>query len=241
MWQVAPMLRVENLAVSYDQFRAVKQASLTVAEGEFVALVGSNGAGKTTVIKAISGLLPVRSGRVVFGDREVTGRPSHEICELGLIQVPEGRKLFPHMTVLNNLLLGAYLPRAASLQEETLAEVFRLFPRLAERRHQPAGTLSGGEQQMCAFGRALMAQPKMLMLDEPTLGLSPKLAYEILQTVKRLNRERGLTVLVVCQEVFQVLQMAHRAYVMENGETTISGSAAEMLNDSGVRRAYLGV
>jgi len=234
------MLSLENVAVYYEQFQAVRHVSLDVAEGEFVALVGSNGAGKTTTLRAVSGLIPVRSGRIRFHGDEITGAPSHRVCELGLCHVPEGRKLFPSMTVRENLLLGAYLPRAAARREESLQGVFRLFPRLKERQRQPAGTLSGGEQQMVAFGRALMAQPRMLMLDEPTLGLSPKAAAEILQTLKALNRD-GMTVLVVSQEVLHVLQMAHRAYVMENGSTTLSGPARELLANDDVRRAFLGV
>lgn len=234
------MLSLERIAVNYGQFQAVKEVTLQVAEGEFVALVGSNGAGKTTTMKAVSGLLPVRGGRVRFDGVDITGQPSHRICELGLCQVPEGRKLFPHMTVQDNLLLGAFLPRGAKRKAENLREVFRLFPRLEERRGQMAGTLSGGEQQMLAFGRALMAEPRMLMLDEPTLGLSPKAAQEILQVVKQLN-DRGLTVMLVCQEVLFVLRLAQRAYVMENGMTTLSGPAAQLLEEGSIRRAYLGL
>lgn len=234
------MLEITGLAVNYGSFRAVKDVSLRVERGEFVGLIGSNGAGKTTTVKAVSGLLPIAAGRITFDGQTISGQPSHVVCNLGLIHVPEGRKLFPHMKVIDNLLLGAYLPRAASRKEQNLRYVFELFPRLAERRNQMAGTLSGGEQQMVAIGRALMAEPRMLMLDEPTLGLSPKLAAETLQTVKRLN-DRGLTVLVICQEVLQVLQLAHRAYVMENGTTVIEGPAADLMEHADIRQAYLGV
>lgn len=234
------MLKVEQLVVRYGALPAVRGVSLEVREGEFVALVGSNGAGKTTSLKALSGLLAPAGGRIEFAGRRIDRLPPHEICDLGLIQVPEGRKLFPQMTVLDNLLLGAHLPRARARQQETLERVFDLFPRLRERRRQMAGTMSGGEQQMLAFGRALMAQPRLLMLDEPTLGLSPKAAAEILQTTKRLNQE-GLTVLVVSQEVLQVLQLADRAYVLENGTVAMSGRGAELARHPGIRKAYLGL
>lgn len=234
------LLKITDLAVSYGSFRAVKRVSLRVPAGAFVALIGSNGAGKTTTARCVSGLIKPVAGRVEFDGREITGEQSHVICGMGLVQVPEGRKLFPHMTVQDNLRLGAFLPRCASREEANRQKVYELFPRLLQRRNQLAGTLSGGEQQMLAFGRALMAEPRLLVLDEPTLGLSPKLAAEVLAVARDLN-ERGITMLVVCQEVLQVLRLAHHAYVMENGETVMDGPARGISEDPEVRRVYLGL
>lgn len=234
------MLKIESLAVQYGTFCAVQNVSLEVRAGEMVALIGANGAGKTTTINTVSGLLRPAAGRVEFAGEDITGKPSHAVCELGLIQVPEGRKIFPFMRVIDNLELGAYLPRPRARRQHNLQRVWSLFPRLYERRNQLAGTLSGGEQQMLALGRALMAEPTMIMLDEPTLGLSPKLASEILQTVKLLNRD-GMPILIVTQEVAQALRLADRAYVMENGVTVKEGPASDILTDPRVRQAYLGV
>ncbi len=234
------MLEITGVSVRYGPLQAVRGASLQVREGEFVALVGPNGAGKTTLLKTVSGLVHPVEGEVRFDGRAITKLAPAVICELGLIHVPEGRKIFPNLTVIDNLRLGAYLPRARARMRETLAEVFEIFPRLRERQRQRAGTMSGGEQQMLAVGRGLMAQPRLLVLDEPTLGLSPLLAKEILRTTKLLS-EGGLTVLVVSQEVLLILQLAHRAYVMENGVVSAGGSARELANDPTVRKVYIGL
>jgi len=234
------MLEVKNLSVSYGPLQAVRGACLEVRSGEFVALVGPNGAGKTTLLKTISGLLRPVAGEVFFDGHKITGLPPAAICGLGLIQVPEGRKIFPNLTVGDNLRLGAYLPRARARMKESMEEVFEIFPRLRERIGQRAGTMSGGEQQMLAVGRGLMAQPRLLILDEPTLGLSPLLAKEILNTTKLLNK-RGLAVLIVSQEVLQVLQLADRAYIMENGVVRGGGSAQELARDPDIRKVYIGL
>ncbi len=234
------MLEIKGLNVSYGPLQAVRGATLEVREGEFVALVGPNGAGKTTLLKTVSGLVQPTDGEVRFDGHVVTRQSPAAICELGLIHVPEGRKIFPRLTVADNLRLGAYLPRARARMRETMEEVFEIFPRLRERQGQRVGTMSGGEQQMVAVGRGLMAQPRLLILDEPTLGLSPLLAKEILNTAKLLS-ERGLTVLVVSQEVLQVLNLAHRAYVMEIGLVSGGGSAQELAKDPTIRKVYIGL
>ena len=234
------MLEISGLDVRYGPLQAVRGASLEVREGEFVALVGPNGAGKTTLLKTISGLVRPTGGAVRFDGHLITNWSPAAVCELGLIHVPEGRKIFPNLTVVDNLRLGAYLPRARARLDETMREVFEIFPRLRERQRQRAGTMSGGEQQMLAVGRGLMAQPRLLILDEPTLGLSPLLAKEILRTTKLLS-ERGLTVLVVSQEVLMILQLAHRAYVMENGVVSAGGSAQELAKDPTIRKVYIGL
>lgn len=234
------MLEIKGLSVDYGPMHAVRTASLAVNEGEFVALVGPNGAGKTTLLKTVSGLLHPREGEVGFEGRSITKLSPAAICELGLIHVPEGRKVFPNLTVLDNLRLGAYTPRARARAKQAMEEVFEVFPRLKERLGQRAGTMSGGEQQMVAVGRGLMAQPRLLILDEPTLGLSPLLAKEILRTTKILS-DRGLTVLVVSQEVIQILQLAHRAYVMENGLVSEGGNAQKLATDPTIRKVYIGL
>jgi branched-chain amino acid transport system ATP-binding protein len=235
------MLEVRDLAVYYGPFPAVREAALRVEPGQLVGLVGPNGAGKTTLLRAVSGLLKPAAGRILFDGFDITGWPAERVCELGLVHVPEGRGLFPRLTVLDNLRLGAYLPRARVEMDRTLKEVFDLFPRLHERRRQLAGTLSGGEQQMLAIGRGLMARPRLLILDEPTLGLSPRLAYEILELVKRLKTERGLTLLVVSQEVLHLLNIADYAFVMETGRVTAEGPASELISDPKMRQVYVGL
>ncbi len=234
------MLSVSGLDVYYDSLQVLWDVSLEVGEGEFVALIGSNGAGKTTLLRAISGLLRPAAGDIAFRGRPIQAMPTHDICRLGLIQVPEGRELFPLMSVLDNLAVGAYLPAARRHFQDSLARVYRLFPPLQERRAQDAGTLSGGEQQMVAIGRGLMSRPALLMLDEPTLGLAPLLVQENLETLRRLNEE-GLAILLVSQEVRQTLALADRAYIMENGRLRGGGPAAELLADDTVRAAYLGL
>jgi branched-chain amino acid transport system ATP-binding protein len=234
------MLTVDRLDVSYGSLQVLWEVSLEVGKGEFVALIGSNGAGKTTLLRAISGLLRPSAGTITFRGEPIDALPTHEICRRGLIQVPEGRELFPLMSVSDNLAVGAYLPEARGRKEESLARVYRLFPRLQERHRQDAGTLSGGEQQMVAIGRGLMSRPALLMLDEPTLGLAPLLVQENLRALRQLNEE-GLAILLVSQEVRQTLALADRAYVMENGHLTGGGPADAVLDDETIRAAYLGL
>jgi len=234
------MLRVENLDVFYGDLQALDGVSLEVEEGTIVAIVGANGAGKTTLIRALAGMLPQARGRVVFRDADISGWPSHRVCELGLGQVAEGRQVFPTLSVAENLDIGAILPRARALRAENRERVFAMFPVLAERAHQAAGTLSGGEQQMLAIGRCLMGAPRLIMFDEPSLGLAPNIARDLLVTIRELNGD-GLTCLLVEQNVALSLGLASRAYVLENGRVTLSGGGAELLSDDRVRSAYLGL
>lgn len=234
------MLDIEDLVVNYQQLRALRGVSLKVEEGDLAALIGSNGAGKTTLLNAISGLVQATEGTVLWRGDQVTGLSPDAICRLGIVQVPEGRKLFPKMTVLENLEMGAYLPAARTKSSESLTKVFDLFPRLAERTKQAAGSLSGGEQQMLAVGRALMARPRLLMLDEPSLGLAPIVASEIFHIIADLNRE-GLTVLLVSQEVLHTLSIAKSGYLLESGKITLSGPADQLLADPRVKSSYLGL
>ncbi len=234
------MLRVEEISFHYDGVHALHGVSLDVGEGELVALLGANGAGKTTLMRVISGLSRPEGGRVSFEGSDITGAAPHRIARMGLVHVPEGRKLFPQMSVADHLFLGAMPGRTAHRRGEVADEVYARFPRLSERRRQLAGTLSGGEQQLLAIGRALMAEPRMLLLDEPTLGLAPALAGEILEVVASL-RDDGISVLLVSQEVVGALEIADRAYVLENGVVVRSGSAAELAADEEMRRAYLGL
>lgn len=234
------MLRVEELEVRYQDLTALRRISLGIDDGEFVAIIGSNGSGKTTLLNCISGLIPANSGRILWKGMVVSGRPPDQVCRFGITQVPEGRKLFPKMTVEENLELGAYLPAARAKFRENKERVFNLFPKLAERRMQPAGSLSGGEQQMLAVSRALMACPQLLMLDEPSLGLAPIAAKEVFRIISVLNRE-GLTVMLVSQEVRQALEIAQRVYLMENGKVVLSGPACEMAEDPRIKESYLGL
>lgn len=233
------MLKVEGLSVAYGSLRALWDVSLEVNQGELVAIIGSNGAGKTTLLRTISGLLQPMSGTISFLGQRIDTLPSHKICEMGLVHIPEGRRLFPLMSVSDNLDMGAYPITARKHRLESLAKVLGVFPLLKDRRHQEAGTLSGGEQQMLAVGRGLMTKPALLMLDEPTLGLSPVLARQILDTLKALN-DQGLTILLISQEVFQSLNIASRAYVIENGRVALEGRACDVLNNELVRSHYLG-
>ena len=234
------MLRLEGVDAFYGDLQALADVSLDVREGEIVALVGANAAGKSTTLRVISGLVAPRRGRVMLGDDDLTDVPAHRRVDRGLVQVPEGRHLFPFMTVTENLLLGAHTPRARDERERTLAHVYSLFPVLSERRGQLAGSLSGGEQQMCAIGRALMALPKLLMLDEPTLGLAPVLVARIFETVRTINGQ-GVTILLVEQNVRQALTLAHRACVLESGRLVLEGPARDLLGDDRLKRAYLGL
>ena len=234
------MLRLERIDAFYGDLQALADVSLEVRDGEIMALVRANAAGKSTTLRVISGLVSPRRGRVVLGDEDLTELPAHQRVDRGIVQVPEGRRLFPFMTVAENLMLGAHAGRARAERERTLAHVYDLFPVLGERRTQLAGSLSGGEQQMCAIGRALMARPQILMLDEPTLGLAPVLVARIFETVRTINRQ-GVTVLLVEQNVRQALTLAHRACVLESGRLVLEGQARELLGDDRLKRAYLGL
>ncbi|MCA1959720.1 MAG: ABC transporter ATP-binding protein [Desulfomonile sp.] len=234
------MLEIDGLEVRYQELRALQGVSLRIDEGDLVALIGSNGAGKTTLLNAISGLATPAAGRISWQGQPLAGLLPDEICKAGIIQVPEGRKLFPGMTVQENLEIGAYSAGARERSRQTMREVFNLFPRLDERRKQRAGSLSGGEQQMLALGRALMARPKLLMLDEPSLGLAPIVAADIFRIVAELNRS-GLTVLLVSQEVLQTLSISKRGYLLENGAIVLSGAADRLLADQRVKESYLGL
>ena len=234
------MLRVDNLTVCYGQMQALRGVSLEVVPGEMVALIGGNGAGKTTLLNAISGLVAAAAGSVSWDGKPLNGLTPGRICREGVVQVPEGRKLFPAMTVEENLTMGAYLPTARKESRESLRKVYDIFPRLADRRHQLAGSMSGGEQQMAALGRALMARPRLLMLDEPSLGLAPKAAAEIFATIRLLNKE-GLSVLLVSQEVMETLAITAHGYVLENGIVVLKGPSAELREDPKVKTSYLGL
>jgi branched-chain amino acid transport system ATP-binding protein len=234
------MLHVENLDVFYGDVQALDGVSLDVEEGAIVAIIGANGAGKTTLIRALAGMRPQLRGRIAFRGVDIAGWPSHRVCDLGLGQVAEGRQVFPTLTVAENLDIGAMLPRARAARVKNRERVLSLFPVLAERQRQAAGTLSGGEQQMLAIGRCLMGAPELIMFDEPSLGLAPTIIHDVLNTIRALNRD-GMTCLLVEQNVAQSLKLASRAYVLENGRVTLSGSGAELLADDRVRTAYLGL
>jgi branched-chain amino acid transport system ATP-binding protein len=231
------LLELRDVHVHYGKIEALKGISLEVDEGEIVTLIGANGAGKTTTLKTISGLRPLSGGEIVFQGQNINRMPGHKRVMAGIGQAPEGRGIFPGMTVHENLLMGAYARKDDHSKE--LAEAFDLFPRLQERRTQAAGTMSGGEQQMLAIGRALMARPKVLLLDEPSMGLAPMLVQQIFSIIEEINR-RGTTVLLVEQNAQQALKLAHRAYVLETGHVVKSAPAAELLDDPQVRAAYLG-
>jgi branched-chain amino acid transport system ATP-binding protein len=234
------VLEVSDLEVRYGNVAAVKGVSLRVGEGEVVAVIGPNGAGKTSTLRAISGLVPSAGGRILLGGRDISRWKAHRVVALGLAHAPEGRRLFPQMTVLENLKMGAYRRRSAAEIRRTLEAVERRFPRLAERRTQLAGTLSGGEQQMLAIGRALMAEPRLLLLDEPSFGLAPIVVREIARIVQGINREQGVSVLLVEQNARMAFGIASRAYVMETGRVALSGSSSELTESPHVKAAYLG-
>ncbi len=234
------MLTLEGVDAFYGDLQALHGVSLEVRAGELMALVGANAAGKTTTLRVISGTLPARAGRVLFEGQDLAAMPAHLRVAQGIVQVPEGRRLFPFMTVHENLLLGAHAPQARAQQEASLDYVLRLFPVLKDRATQLAGSLSGGEQQMCAIGRALMARPRLLMLDEPTLGIAPVLVQRIFETVAAINRD-GVTVLLVEQNVRRALALAHRAVALENGRVVLAGPARELLVDERLKKAYLGL
>ena len=234
------MLEVEQLDVFYGDVQALDGVSLEVEEGAIIAIIGANGAGKTTLIRALAGMNRSASGRVIFRGENILGWPSHRICNLGIGQVAEGRQIFPSLSVDENLDIGAMLPRAHGSRMKNRERVLALFPVLAERLRQPAGTLSGGEQQMLAIGRCLMGAPRLIMFDEPSLGLAPAIVYRLLDTIRDLNRG-GVTCLLVEQNVALSLKLASRAYVLENGRVTLSGAGADLLADDRVRSAYLGL
>lgn len=234
------LLEVDRLDLYYGDAQALDAVSIAAQEGEIVAIVGSNGAGKSSLIRAIAGIEPPRRGTVRYRGRDITGLPSHAVCQLGVGQVAEGRQVFPSLTVRENLEMGAMLARARPRMASAIAEVFTLFPRLRERERQAAGTLSGGEQQMLAIGRCLMGQPELIMFDEPSLGLAPAVVQEVFQTIKALHG-RGLTIILVEQNVAVSLRLAQSAYVLENGRIVMRGSGAELLADDRVRQAYLGL
>jgi branched-chain amino acid transport system ATP-binding protein len=247
--QPRPLLELRGVSTFYGAIQALREVSITVAEGEIVTLIGANGAGKSTLMNTICGSPRARSGRIVLDGRNITGLPTHEIMHLGLAQSPEGRRIFPRMSVHENLLMGAQAARGAAGtargpvgmrdDEATRERVFQLFPRLKERLGQRGGTLSGGEQQMLAIGRALMSRPRLLLLDEPSLGLAPLVVRQIFGAIRTLNQETGLTVLLVEQNAFQALRLAHRGYVLVNGTVTMEGPGRELLARPEVRAAYL--
>jgi branched-chain amino acid transport system ATP-binding protein len=233
-------LEVKDLRVHYGKIEAIKGVSVVVNQGEIVTLIGANGAGKTTILKTISGLRPVSSGSVTFDGVDINKVPAHKRVDLGISQVPEGRGIFPGMTVLENLEMGKFNRKDRKDEmEEDLNRVFALFPRLKERVSQAGGTLSGGEQQMLAMGRALMARPKVLLLDEPSMGLAPQMIANIFRIITEINKQ-GVTILLVEQNAQQALQRAHRAYILETGNVTKEAAASDLLNDPAVREAYLG-
>ena len=234
------MLELHQVTAGYGAFTALWQVSLRVAQGEAVAVVGPNGAGKTTLLRAISGLIAPRAGRIAFEGAELAGRPAYEIVAHGIAHVPEGRRLFPQLTVAENLKMGAFLPSARAHFRESLERVYALFPVLAERPTQRAGSLSGGEQQMLAVGRALMSRPKLILFDEPSMGLAPVMVLRLFDLIRRV-REEGYTILVVEQNVRQVLKLVDRAYLLEVGRIKIEGRAADLAEQDFIRQAYVGL
>ncbi len=233
------MLEIKDLEVCYGVIRAIKGISFEVNQGEVIALIGANGAGKTTILHTITGLIPAAKGSILFEGKELTKTPAHKIVSMGMAHVPEGRRVFQELSVLENLKLGAYTRKDKAGIAETLKMVYDRFPRLEERKNQVAGTLSGGEQQMLAMGRALMSKPRIILMDEPSMGLSPLLVSEIFDIIKEIS-ESGTTVLLVEQNAKKALSIADRAYVLETGNITLSGKASDLINDESVKKAYLG-
>ena len=235
------MLKIENLETYYGNIQALKGISLDISEGEIVTLIGANGAGKTTTLMSISGVVPPRSGKIYLNGKDITNKAPDEIVPMGLIQVPEGRRIFPDLTVAENLDMGAFLRRDDNGIKQDLDYVYDLFPILSERRTQRGGTLSGGEQQMLAISRALMAKPSLLLLDEPSLGLAPIIVQQIFDIIKKINKEQGTTVFLVEQNANLALKIAHKGYVMETGRITMADTCENLLKDDEVRKAYLGI
>jgi branched-chain amino acid transport system ATP-binding protein len=234
------MLSLAAVSAGYGSFQALFGVSLEVPQGEAVGVIGPNGAGKSTLMRVISGLLPMRDGSMILDGRSVSGLPAHRMVEQGIAHVPENRRLFPRLSVEDNLRIGAFIPQARQRFAEQLDRVYNLFPRLKDRRDQLAGTLSGGEQQMCAIGRALMSRPKLLLLDEPSAGLAPLVVAQVFELVRRIRAE-GLTVLIVEQNVQQVLEVVDRAYLLEVGAIKLAGTAAELKDNSFIRKSYMGL
>lgn len=233
------MLTIDKLEVYYGAIHAIKGISFSVEKGEIIALIGANGAGKTTILHTITGLVAAKHGSIQFDGKELTKTPAHKIVSMGMAHVPEGRRVFAQLSVYENLMLGAYTRRDRGEIAESLANVFKRFPRLEERRNQSAGTLSGGEQQMLAMGRALMSKPSIILLDEPSMGLSPLYVNEIFDIIEEINKS-GTTVLLVEQNAKKALSIANRAYVLETGKIVLSGDAKQLMNDDSVKKAYLG-
>ncbi len=233
------MLTIDKLEVYYGAIHAIKGISFSVEKGEIIALIGANGAGKTTILHTITGLVAAKHGSILFDGKELTKTPAHKIVSMGMAHVPEGRRVFAQLSVYENLMLGAYTRRDRSEIADSLANVFKRFPRLEERRNQSAGTLSGGEQQMLAMGRALMSKPSIILLDEPSMGLSPLYVNEIFDIIEEINKS-GTTVLLVEQNAKKALSIANRAYVLETGKIVLSGDAKQLMNDDSVKKAYLG-
>ena len=234
------MLKVKGIEVFYGDLQALRGVSLEVNQGEIVSIIGSNGAGKSTTLMTISGVLKPKRGEIQLDQDFIHQYPSSKIVSLGIVQIPEGRQLFPTLTVIENLEMGSQFPKAKKVRKETMEWVFKLFPRLDERRNQLAGTLSGGEQQMLAIGRGLMSRPTLLMLDEPSLGLSPILVKAIFDIIKEINQQ-GTTILLVEQNVFHSLKLSHRGYVLENGSIVLSGTGQDLLKNQHIRQSYLGL
>lgn len=235
---MAPLLQVDNIEVYYGVIKALKGVSFEVNKGEIVALIGANGAGKTTILHTVTGLLKPKTGKISFKGNDITKVPAHKIVTMGMAHVPEGRRIFSQLSVLDNIKLGAFTRKDKEEIEETLNYVYERFPRLKERKNQIAGTLSGGEQQMLAMGRALMSKPEFVLMDEPSMGLSPLLVSEIFEIIKAIN-ENGTTVLLVEQNAKKALSIADRAYVLETGNIVLSGDAKDLMNDESVKKAYL--
>lgn len=235
---MAPLLQVDNIEVYYGVIKALKGISFEVNKGEIVALIGANGAGKTTILHTVTGLLKPKTGKISFKGNDITKVPAHKIVTMGMAHVPEGRRIFSQLSVLDNIKLGAFTRKDKDEIEETLNYVYERFPRLKERKNQIAGTLSGGEQQMLAMGRALMSKPEFVLMDEPSMGLSPLLVSEIFEIIKAIN-ENGTTVLLVEQNAKKALSIADRAYVLETGNIVLSGDAKDLMNDESVKKAYL--
>ncbi len=235
------MLRLENIQAGYGNILAIKNIDLHINQGEIITLIGANGAGKTTTLMTISGVVPSRSGRIVFNNQEIQKKDPNEIVRMGICQVPEGRHIFPELTVRENLDMGAFLRHDKKEIKRDIDYVFSLFPILAERRGQDGGTLSGGEQQMLAMSRALMARPQLLLLDEPSMGLAPLVIKQIFEIIKQINKENNTTIFLVEQNANQALHIADRGYVIENGRVVFSGTAEDLLKNSDIQKAYLGI
>ena len=233
------LLEIKNLEVFYGVIQALKGISFNVDEGEIITLIGANGAGKTTTMQSVIGLIPKKSGTVTYDGKDITHTPAHKLVGLGMAQVPEGRRVFQELTVYENLLMGAFLNKDKKAVKEDIEKIYNLFPRLCERKGQIAGTLSGGEQQMLAMGRALMSRPKLLMLDEPSMGLSPLLVDEVFELIKHINKD-GTTILLVEQNAGKSLAISDRAYVLENGKIVLTGTGKELMESDMVKKAYLG-